>query len=66
MSVDNADEATEAAQDALTEAGYGEATVGDAHQETSTWIVQAESGDTQLNVHVDAESGECEVAELGE
>lgn len=66
MSVDNADEATEVAKEALTEAGYDDATVGDAHQETSTWIVQAESGETRLNVHVDSESEECEVAELGE
>jgi hypothetical protein len=66
MSVDNADEATEAAEQALSDAGYEGATVGDAHQETSTWIVEAESGETRLNVHVDAESEECEIAELGD
>ncbi|MFC6906420.1 hypothetical protein [Halalkalicoccus tibetensis] len=66
MSVDNADEATAVAEEALNEAGYEGASVGDAHQETSTWIVQADHEGTQLNVHIDADSGESEVAELGE
>lgn len=66
MSVEDADEASEIARDALTEAGYESATVGDAHQETSTWIVEADSDGTRLNVHVDAESEETEIAELGE
>lgn len=65
MSVDNAEEATRVAKEALAEAGYEEASVGDANQETATWIVQAEHDGTRLNVHVDADSEESEVAEVG-
>lgn len=64
MSVDNAEEATEVAKEALSDAGYEGATVEEAHQETATWIVQADYEGTRLNVHVDAESGESEVAEI--
>lgn len=66
MTVDNADDATAVAEDALAEAGYETATVTEVHQETSTWIVEAEADGTRLNVHVDADSEECEVAELGD
>lgn len=67
MSIENADEATEVAREALTEAGYESTTIEEAHQETSTWIVQADDHDgTRLNVHIDAESGESEVAEIGD
>lgn len=66
MSVDDADEATAAAEEALSEAGYEGASVEEAHQETSTWIVQADHEGTRLNVHIDADTGESEVAELGE
>ncbi len=66
MSVDDAEQATEVARETLAEAGYEGATVGDVHQETSTWIVQAEHDGGRLNVHIDADSEETEIAEVGD
>lgn len=62
--IEEAAEARAVAADALAREGHEDAEITDVYRETGTWVVGAEAGAEQYNVHVDAATGEAVVAEL--
>ncbi|WP_332899974.1 universal stress protein [Haladaptatus sp. CMSO5] len=63
--VTTGDEAIEVARDALEREGIALTTVPETpYQESSTWIVRAESDGDTFNVHIDATSGNARVAKI--
>jgi len=64
--VATADAAAAVAREAAAEAGHDPTGLReDPHRESTTWVVPLATADGAVNVHVEVESGETRVAEVG-